>query len=43
MEQTLSIIKPDAIVRNLENNIKAFLEKNDLKILKSKISKNISN
>ena len=36
MEQTLSIIKPDAIDRNLENNIKAFLEKNDLKILKSK-------
>jgi len=36
MEQTLSIIKPDAIERNLENNIKAFLEKNDLKILKSK-------
>ena len=36
MEQTLSIIKPDVIDRNLENNIKAFLEKNDLKILKSK-------
>jgi len=36
MEQTLLIIKPDAIERNLENNIKAFLEKNDLKILKSK-------
>jgi len=36
MEQTLSIIKPDATERNLENNIKAFLEKNDLKILKSK-------
>ena len=36
IEQTLSIIKPDAIERNLENNIKAFLEKNDLKILKSK-------
>ena len=36
MEQTLSIIKPDAIERNLENNIKTFFEKNDLKILKSK-------
>ena len=36
MEQTLSIIKPDAIERNLENDIKAFLEKNNLKIIKSK-------
>ena len=36
MEQTLSIIKPDAIERNLENKIKAFLEKKNLKILKSK-------
>ena len=36
MEQTLLIIKPDAIERNLENNIKDFLKKNDLKILKSK-------
>ena len=36
MEQTLSIIKPDAIERNLENKIKIFLEKNGLKILKSK-------
>ena len=35
-EQTLSIIKPDAIERNLENEIKSFFEKNNLKILKSK-------
>ena len=36
MEQTLSIIKPDAIERNLENEIKNFIKKNDLKILKNK-------
>ena len=36
LEQTLSIIKPDAIERNLDNKIKSFFEKNDLKILKSK-------
>ena len=36
MEQTLSIIKPDAVERNLESEIKVFFEKNDLKILKSK-------
>ena len=36
MEQTLSIIKPDAVARNLDNEIKAFIEKNNLKILKSK-------
>ena len=36
MEQTLSIIKPDAVERNLENEIKTFIEKNNLKILKSK-------
>ena len=36
MEQTLSIIKPDAVERNLENEIKAFLEKRKLKILKIK-------
>ena len=35
-EQTLSIIKPDAVERNLESSIKSFFEKNDLKILKSK-------
>ena len=35
-EQTLSIIKPDAVERNLENKIKSFYENNNLKILKSK-------
>ena len=35
-EQTLSIIKPDGVERNLENKIKNFYEKNQLKILKSK-------
>ena len=35
-EQTLSIIKPDAVERNLENEIKDFFVKNGLKILKSK-------
>ena len=36
LEQTLSIIKPDAVERNLENKIKLFFEKNNLKIIKSK-------
>jgi len=36
LEQTLSIIKPDAVKRNLESEIKSFFEKNNLKILKSK-------
>jgi len=36
IEQTLSIIKPDAVERNLENKIKSFLQKNNVKILKSK-------
>ena len=36
IERTLSIIKPDAIERNLENNIKNLFEKNNFKILKSK-------
>ena len=36
LEQTLSIIKPDAVERNLTDNIKSFFEKNNLKILKSK-------
>ena len=35
-EQTLSIIKPDAVERNLDNKIKLFFEKNNLKIVKSK-------
>ena len=36
LEQTLSIIKPDAVERNLESKIKNFFEKNNLKILKTK-------
>ena len=36
LEQTLSIIKPDAVERNLENKIKSFFEEKNLKILKSK-------
>ena len=43
IEKTLSIIKPDAVERNLENKIKSFFSEKNLKILKSKkikISKN---
>jgi len=36
IEQTLSIIKPDAVERNLENKIKSFFTEKKLKILKSK-------
>ena len=36
IEQTLSIIKPDAVERKLENEIKLFFKKNNLKIIKSK-------
>ena len=36
IERTLSIIKPDAVERSLENKIKSFFEKNNIKILKSK-------
>ena len=36
IEQTLSIIKPDAVERNLVDKIKSFFEKNNLKIVKSK-------
>ena len=36
VEQTLSIIKPDAVERNLEKEIKSFFQENNLKILKSK-------
>tara|TARA_B110000003_G_C16586272_1_gene509986 strand:- start:969 stop:1370 length:402 start_codon:yes stop_codon:yes gene_type:complete len=42
IEKTLSIIKPDAVERNLEKNIKEFFAKNSLKISevkKVKISK----
>ena len=36
IEQTLSIIKPDAVERNLEDKIKSYFEKNNLKISKIK-------
>ena len=36
IEQTLSIIKPDAIKRNLENEIKEIFNKNGFKILREK-------
>ena len=36
MEKTLSIIKPDAVERNLEEKIKFFFEDNNLKISKIK-------
>ena len=36
IEQTLSIIKPDALERNLEDKIKNFFEKSNIKILKIK-------
>ena len=36
IEQTLSIIKPDAVERNLENDIKIIFTKNNLEILNSK-------
>ena len=36
IEQTLAIIKPDAVERNLENKIKNFFKEKNLKILKSK-------
>jgi len=36
IEQTLSIIKPDAVERDLDSKIKSFFEKNNIKILKSR-------
>ena len=36
LEQTLSIIKPDAVERNLENEIKEMFKKNGFTILKEK-------
>ena len=35
-EKTLSIIKPDAVERNLENEIKEMFRSNDFNILKEK-------
>ena len=39
MERTLSIIKPDAVKRNLMGHINQLIEKNNLKILASKTHK----
>ena len=36
LEQTLSIIKPDAVERNLDNEIKELFVKNGFKIIKEK-------
>ena len=36
LEQTLSIIKPDAVERNLDEKIKSYFKKNNLNIKKSK-------
>ena len=36
IEQTLSIIKPDAVERNLENEIKIMFTNNNFKIIKEK-------
>ena len=36
IEKTLTIIKPDAVERNLENRIKSFFKEKNLKIVKNK-------
>ena len=36
IEQTLSIVKPDAVERNLENRIKSFFKEKNLRIIISK-------
>ena len=36
LEQTLSIIKPDAVERNLENEIKEMFKSNGFAIIKDK-------
>ena len=36
IERTLSIIKPDAVERNLENNIKEIFRNKGFKIIKEK-------
>ena len=36
IEKTLSIIKPDAVERNLENKIKDFFEDKNIKILRER-------
>ena len=40
LEQTLSIIKPDAVERNLENEIKELFKSKGFKILKDKKNPN---
>ena len=40
LEQTLSIIKPDAVERNLENEIKEMFKKKNFLILKEKKNTN---
>ena len=40
VEQTLSIIKPDAVERGLENEIKKMFTDNDFKIVKEKKNSN---
>ena len=39
LEQTLSIIQPDAVERNIENEIKEMFKSNGFTILKEKKSK----
>ena len=39
-EQTLSIIKPDAIERNLSDKIKSIFSKNNLRIVETKKTSN---
>ena len=40
LEQTLSIIKPDAVERNLDNEIKEIFKKKGFSILKEKKNSN---
>ena len=40
LEQTLSIIKPDAVERNLENEIKEMFKKSGFQILNEKKNSN---
>jgi nucleoside-diphosphate kinase len=40
IEKTLSIIKPDAVERNLENEIKQMFKNNGFSILKEKKNSN---
>ena len=43
LEQTLSIIKPDAVERNLDNEIKEMFKNKDFKIVKEKKNSNWKN